>query len=332
MKPITHLWLGRLVRITFCVWLSSGLYAQGQTFSAPAAHDSWTLGKPMPTARSGMATGVINGKVYVVGGATSKAVIKVNEVYDPANDQWTKAAAMPTARFVPASAVVNNILYVIGGCNGGGCVGGWGITVVEAYDPVSNAWSRKAPLPVATDSMYAVAEKGIIYVIGGYVHRRKRVAAVWSYDPVADHWTKKAPLKVGKSLPAVGLLGSTIVAAGGLANRGVVADNEGYNAVKNLWRKLASDPTARQGGCAWGISGQLYFAGGGASPGGDPLSVLEAYNLKKNSWITSLASMPNAVVNPGSAYVGNQLFCFGGSDYGNPFTGTNYDYVQIYQP
>jgi hypothetical protein len=42
--------------------------------------------------------------------------------------------------------------------------------------------------------------------------------------------------------------------------------------------------------------------------------------------------MPNAVVNPGAASVGDRLYCFGGSDNGEPFQGNVFDYVQIYQP
>ena len=159
---------------------------------------------------------------------------------------------MPTPRFVPASAVVNTILYVFGGQSGSGV-----LNVVEAYDTVRHTWSKKASMPTPRDSIYAVAEKGIIYVIGGYSPNGGRLTTVESYNPVSNKWTKRAPLKVGKSLPATGLLGSTILAAGGLANSGIVADNEGYNALHNKWKTLPPVPTARQGGCAWGMSGSM---------------------------------------------------------------------------
>ena len=81
----------------------------------------------------------------------------------------------------------------------------------------------------------------------------------------------------------MGLLGSTVLAAGGLANSGVVADNEGYNASKNTWKTLAPVPTARQGGCAWGIKGQLHFAAGIAGNSGSPLNVLESYRQQTKS-------------------------------------------------
>ena len=61
-------------------------------------------------------------------------------------------------------------------------------------------------------------------------------------------------------------------------------------------------------------------------------NVLEAYSAKTNSWTTGLASMPDAVANPGSAQVAGRLYCFGGSDISTPFQGRMFNSVQIYKP
>lgn len=244
-------------------------------------HNTWTSGTPMPTARLGAATGVIKGKVYVVGGASSTTVLNVNEIYDPKKNTWTTGAPMPTARLVPASAVVNNILYVIGGCDAGCATGTGAMTVVEAYDPVTNTWSTKSPLQTPTDSVYGVAVKGIIYVVGGYVPGVGRVGTVYSYNPPTDTWSQEASMKVGKSRPALGALGSKIIAAGKFGNSGFVSDNESFTIAKNVWTTLAADPTARAAGCFWGIAGQLYVAGGGDNSG--PLTLTEAYSMKTKS-------------------------------------------------
>jgi len=291
-------------------------------------HDSWTSGAVLPTAVQGPATGAIGSKVYVVGGATSSAVVNTNQIYNTATNKWTTGAPMPTARFVPASAVVNGILYVIGGCNSACASGSGALTAVEAYNPVTNTWTTKAPLPTATDSVTAVVSGGSIYVIGGYVPGVGRVSTVFRYNPALNAWSTEAPLLVAKSDVNVGLLGSTIVAAGGLSNSGFTGDNEGYSASKNLWTMLVADPTARSASCTAAITGQLYAAGGS---NGAALSVLESFNPTTKKW-TTLAPMPQAVVAPGNAAAGNLLYCFGGSSTGGIFTGTVYNNVQIYRP
>jgi len=206
------------------------------------------------------------------------------------------------------------------------------MSVVEAYNPATNTWTTKAPLPTATDSVTAVVEKGIIYVIGGYVPGAGRVTTVFSYNPATDTWATEAPLAVGKSEAALGLLGTTIVAAGGYTNSGSTGDNEGYSASTNTWKTLAADPTARQAGCSAAISGLLYFAGGsGGSNGTSPLSVNESFSATTKKW-TTLRSMPLAVIGPGSAAVNSLLYCIGGSNNGGLFLGTVYNNVQIYRP
>ena len=101
-------------------------------------------------------------------------------------------------------------------------------------------------------------------------------------------------MKVGRSLPAVGLAGS-IVVAGGLTNsHTATTDNEGYSATPNSWKTLAAMPTARQGSCAAGIAGKLYVASGSNADSGSAVSVQEVYNGTTKAWST-LAPVPKAV-------------------------------------
>src|SRR6202021_3165190 len=110
-------------------------------------HNTWTTGAPMLTPRVGAAFGVIQGKVYVVSGATTSAIVTNNEIYNLAKNTWTSGAPIPTARYVPASAVVENILYVIGGCNSSCASGGGALTPGGAYPRTPNTWSENPPFP-----------------------------------------------------------------------------------------------------------------------------------------------------------------------------------------
>jgi N-acetylneuraminic acid mutarotase len=334
----TYSWKGLPMRLLFLVVVSTILFVstlnaqtlielqQDETPSTAVAHNTWTSGAAMPTALHCPATGVISGRVYLVGGATNSAVVNVSQIYNPKTNKWAKGVSMPTPRFCPASAVVNNILYVIGGNSGT-----TQLNVVEAYDPTTETWSSVTPMPTARDSITAAVKDGIIYVIGGYNGSSGRLNTVESYNPATDLWTEEAPLLVAKSLTATGLLGSVIVAAGGLTDSGVISDNEAYNSSSNSWKDITSDPTAREGGCFSIISGQLYLAGGTNFGASGPMKVTESFSAKTNSW-TPLASMPLARVNQGSAQVNNLLYCFGGSNNGNLFQGTVYNNLQIYQP
>jgi uncharacterized protein (TIGR03437 family) len=304
---------------------ASALPASPQAGSIPV--NSWASGTPMPTARMGPFTGSIGNKVYVIGGQTDSGVLAVNEIYDTVADTWTFGTPMPTARWNGASAVVGNILYAIGGQNSNA------LSVVEAYDPLSDTWTTKAPMPFVSDSMYATVVGNIIYVVGGFNPASGRLTTVLAYNTATNTWSAVASLKVGKSQSALGVFGSTIVSAGGLlASSNATTDNEAYNVNSNIWTTLAPLPSARHAGCFESAGNTLYFAGGHSIGNGNPSATMDGYNADTNNWTSGLPSMPHAAVNMGSASSGGRLYCFGGSNEGNPQTGTIYNYVQIYQP
>ena len=80
--------------------------------------DSWTPREPMPTARGGMAAGIVDGKVIVVGGEgndNSSGVFPQTELYDPQANAWTSLPNMRTPRHGMNAAGYQGKLYVPGG-------------------------------------------------------------------------------------------------------------------------------------------------------------------------------------------------------------------------
>ena len=289
-------------------------------------HNSWGSGKAMPVALfAPAATGVINNKIYVVGGFTMTSVIANNQIYNPTTNSWSAGAAIPTTTADGASAVVNNILYVFGGSQDGTTV----TNAVWAYNHVTNTWSSKAAMPTARASAAAAVKSSIIYVVGG-TDGVNRFNTVESYNPATNTWTSEAPLPVGKSEASVGLVGTTIVAADGYTSSMDTGDNEGYNSSTNAWSALTSDPNPRHEACTGSTGAALYLAGG-SNNSGTSLSLTESFSVTSNKW-TTLTSMPLAVTFPGSAIDTGLLYCFGGSDRNSQFQGNVYNYVQIYQP
>ena len=81
------------------------------------ATGTWTRGPDLPTARSGLTAGVLNGHVHVTGGESLSPgrTFGEHEAYDPTTATWTALASLPTPRHGLASAVVGGRWYVIGG-------------------------------------------------------------------------------------------------------------------------------------------------------------------------------------------------------------------------
>ena len=101
----------------------------------------------MRIARGGLAAGVINGKLYALGGQDASGdLLDVVECYDPAMNAWTTKSPMPTPRTRFVAVVVGARLYAIGGL---GVQGGRAsaLAAVEQYDPATDTWTAKNSLP-----------------------------------------------------------------------------------------------------------------------------------------------------------------------------------------
>ena len=85
----------------------------------PATH-TWRQRSAMPPSRNHATAGLVNGKIYVIGGRVSVAGITTTsntnavEQYDPGTDAWAGRARMPTARSAMASGVYGGRIYVTG--------------------------------------------------------------------------------------------------------------------------------------------------------------------------------------------------------------------------
>lgn len=140
----------------------------------PAAN-TWRERSPMPTPRNHAAIGIVNGKIYVIGGRVGAAFIvaatdvSVVEEYDPVADTWSgPRARMPTERSALAWATYGGRIYVAGGEFQDPTMMAT-FRVVEAYDPATNAWSTMPPLPVSRHGLAGALIGSRFYVVGGDV-------------------------------------------------------------------------------------------------------------------------------------------------------------------
>ena len=112
------------------------------------ATNTWETRQTMPTARNHPFIGVVNNKIYVIGGRVGAAFITrasntgIVEEYDPATDQWgALKASMLNPRSAGVSGTYKGKIYTAGGEERS--AGPWQRTfrAVEAYDPATNRWS-----------------------------------------------------------------------------------------------------------------------------------------------------------------------------------------------
>lgn len=140
----------------------------------PAAN-TWRERTPMPTPRNHAAVGVVNGRIYVIGGRVGAAFIglasdiSVVEEYDPAADTWgAPRARMPTARSAMGVGVYGGRIYVAGGEYQDPHMMAT-FRAVEAYDPATNTWETMPSMPVSRHGLAAGVIGNRLHLVGGDV-------------------------------------------------------------------------------------------------------------------------------------------------------------------
>ena len=87
----------------------------------------------MPAPRQELATAVLNGNIYVIGGFDSAGQSTSSVfVYNPQSNTWSTAASLPIGNNHGAAAVANGRLFAFGGVSNRTFV----------YNPAGNAWSE----------------------------------------------------------------------------------------------------------------------------------------------------------------------------------------------
>ena len=172
----------------------------------------WSRKADMPQPSMSGVTGAIDDKLYVLN-ATFNRFYR----YDPATDSWSVLPRCPGRHFRGAGAVIRGKLYVAGGVRFG-INGPIAIRRLHVYDPGTNTWSERAPMPRAVYLSAAARLLGQLYVLGGDAKDVGR-RYVQAYDPATDTWALKAPLptfRAGLAAASVVLDGEQrIVAIGG---------------------------------------------------------------------------------------------------------------------
>lgn len=128
----------------------------------------WEELPELPLPLDHLAAGVIDGKLYVVGGRSNgiQNVAASTFAFDPRTLEWTGRAPMPTARAGFAAAVVDGRFVVAGG-EGNARDDSGVFSQVEAYDPVTDAWNLLVDMRTPRHGMGAAAWDGAMYVPGG---------------------------------------------------------------------------------------------------------------------------------------------------------------------
>ena len=156
------------------------------------ATNTWESRNPMSVPRNHAFSGVVNGKIYVIGGRTGHAFIlsatntDVVEEYGPASNMWSiPKERMPTARSGGASVQDGRRIYVAGGeVTTTELVGAF--RAVEAYEPATNSWMTLPSMPMPRHGVAGAVIANRFHLVSGMI---QSAGALTFLDPTLSTHT-----------------------------------------------------------------------------------------------------------------------------------------------
>ena len=248
--------------------------------------------------------------------------------------RWISPPLAPVPRPTEelAGSAVNGKLYATQGLLPGFRPGG----LVLEYDPASNAWAEKKPMPHPSHHTAVAVFNNRIYFFGGFVLPQSgppgwvAINDTWEYDPAADTWRQRAPMPTPRGAAGAALANGRIYVVGGAGPLPNSLDQairpggpqrslgtvEEYDPVANRWRSRRPMPTARNHMAVESVGGRVYAIGGRlggafiiAMPGNVDLT--QEYDPAVDQWVTK-AAMPTPRSGVSSAVLGGLIYVAGG--------------------
>ncbi|MFP3751780.1 Kelch repeat-containing protein [Bacillus altitudinis] len=285
----------------------------------------WTKRADLPEERINAGVGVVDGKIFVFGGASEKN--KLNNqtfMYDPKKDVWEEKASMPRNRTGGTYATVGKKIYLIGGINE---ETGVAYNTIDIYDAELDQWAEE-PIQIPREPVFSAYSKGTlqavvvkekIYIVSSKNSYKNNV---YEYNTVSGEWkslnSSGLPSRNGRAISAID---GKIYVAGGENSIGHSREKYlfQYDIATDTWKRLIDvqltsytyEPSYETyNGKFFIIGGQLY---GDSSK--NMVNKVQIFDPQDGQFKNSAYELPEGRVSAVAAIVDDQLYVIGGRDY-----------------
>ena len=243
----------------------------------------------------------------------------------PGKGAWITKAGLIHSRSEVAVGEVGGRMYVLGGYADGNVAQ----PLNEEYDPTTDLWRERAPLPRGGNHIAAVGLEGKLYAIGGFsLQNAKAYADVYAYDPTSNAWSAKAHLLQPLGSMAAVAVDGVIHAMGGAGGTGpedrhTVAVHYVYDPKTDRWSESTPLPFPREHFNLVSIGSKIFAIGGRIENYSQNVATVFSIDSRdKNAKWQTLPLMPIPRSGTQAAILDGKIFLFGGEKFGGVFNNT----------
>ena len=205
---------------------------------------------------------------------------------DVAENSWASKAPMHQARSSLGAAAVNGKIYAIGGSTQSwvpfsrppGVVG-----TNEEYDPATDTWRGKMPMPTPREDFAIASYEGKIYCIGGYTANGSITGVNEVYDPATNNWETKTPMPTPRANLQANVVNGTFYLIGGFISTYNVSNViEVYDPATDKWTQKTPSQYGSYGYATAALDGKIYVLSGSLDNLGTKMN--QIYDTQTDTW------------------------------------------------
>ncbi|HXW77291.1 MAG TPA: kelch repeat-containing protein, partial [Candidatus Eremiobacteraceae bacterium] len=289
---------------------------------------SWLRGPSLPEPRQDAASAVLDGRIYIIGGFgdDSRATDTTFVLEPPAGvaespppnqeippivplGTWMTAQPIPEPVDHAAAASLDGYLYVAGGS-----VENVVSNKFWRYDPIADAWTSIAPMPVARYGATMQAFDGKLYLFGGATSHGDDEMSIEVYDPSTRAWTLRSnELGVERYMAASALFDDRIALVGGRSRAEQnMTSCDLYDPARDRWTTCSNMHDARSGFGLADVDRQLFAIGGVNILTGLVTQTTEISGVNGQGWMDG-HWLPSPRQGMSVAVLGHTVWVVGGS-------------------
>jgi N-acetylneuraminic acid mutarotase len=171
--------------------------------------NQWETLPDLQDAREGLASAVLDGKIYAIGGVGFTSM----EIFDPHTNQWSYGASLPKEIDRACAVSLDGKIILTGGR-----LGGVDLLDVYEFDPERGTWEGLTSMNHARSGHRMLIHDGRAWVLGG------GSTVCESYDPGTNSWQSEASLNTARTWPVAWTNGEDLFVAEGGSNTATTAE------------------------------------------------------------------------------------------------------------
>lgn len=240
---------------------------------------SWENIRRMPTPRSEIASAVVEGRIYVVGGVSIRGSLRAFEALDPGTGRWTRCSPLPEKLNHSGVAGHGRSIYVSGGFRD--LFQRKRSDSLWRFDVDTGRWTKVARMPSSRVKHVMIERDGWLHLIGGLRHRE-----IWSYQIEKGTWQtdRIPPLPDLRDHISVLQDGEALYVFGGRNGKVPQPDCWIHQVGRDRWSVLTRLPEARGGQTAVMHENRIHVVGGEDQRNKQTFRRYDIFDLGSKSW------------------------------------------------